>query len=149
MEGDRRRNLGSRSGLLTAHVQGCTPHSAIAWTLVGLPGLHLRLGTIVLRSAVFLLHPNTHPVRYVLSLLHLGTLTQNPSPPGGLHSRTNLVLEAGLQSHGHLLSPYSESGFGAPFLASPSFSCVLLGSLLDPPELQFSLPRGPSGLWGG
>lgn len=119
---------------------------AIAQILMAFLGLHHGLCTVVVRSVFLLLHPNTHPVKHVQLLLHLGTLTQDPSSPGGYTAELAFGPKAGLPSRGcyrYALSP------ALGILASFFFSCVLLGSLLDPPELQFSLLRGSSELWGG
>lgn len=114
---------------------------AIEQILMGLLGLHHGLCTVVLRSVFLFLHPNTHPVKH-------GDTDTEPKFSRGLRSRTGLWPE-GWASESWLLTLRAESSFGDPFLASSSFSCVLLGSLLDPSELQFSLLRGSSGLWGG
>lgn len=145
MGGDRKRNRGSCSGLFVHMCRGAH-HMCNSTDANGFSGAPPWLCTVVVRSVFLLLHPNTHPVKHVLSLLHVGTLTQNPSSPGGYTAELAFGPKAGLPSRGcyhYALSP------ALGILASSFFSCVLLGSLLDPPELQFSLLRGSSELWGG
>lgn len=73
--------------------------------------------------------------------------TQASSSPRGYVAELAFSLDAGLQSCDLLLSPQRcKYRFGALFLASPSFSYVLLSKLPVSPELQFSLVSRSPGL---
>lgn len=79
------------------HIARVHTTRAIAQILMDFLGLHHRQCTVVLRSVFLLLHPNTHPVKHVLSLLHLGT--QNPSSPGGYTAELGFRVMAVIAMH--------------------------------------------------